>query len=212
MMEEDANQEPPTPPPPPPRTLGTGGRRPKTVSGQKTAILQFNKFVATHPEGVGTAKLNLKYEQRPRKSFTDKLLYNQFSFYLAVEAVKDAVKTKRNNEAIPENEDGEVLMVSTALQYFSNFLNAVLNTKTSGNMTPEETQFFGEFESLKKGESTPWIKSIREDMRSEMERNLIIAGIPMYIKAKGAGRMLMQRIIIALIDGVGGIRLTSFSY
>ena len=45
-----------------------------------------------------------------------------------------------------------------------------------------------------KGESIPWIKRIRDDMRNEMERDLMAAGIPTILKPRGIGRALLERI------------------
>ena len=48
--------------------------------------------------------------------------------------------------------------------------------------------------------SIPWVKRIRDDMRNEMERHLLMAGIPTMLKPRGIGLKLLDNIIDVLID------------
>jgi hypothetical protein len=61
-------------------------------------------------------------------------------------------------------------------------------------------EFYRQFTNLMKGESIPWIKRVRDDMRNEMERDLMAAGIPPILKPRGIGRALLERIMDVLID------------
>ncbi len=102
------------------------------------------------------------------------------AYYLARDAVKE-IKGCRHND----HQDGEALAVSTAMQYMlSNFVQSVLQMPT-GNFS-----LFEDFKHLPKGDSPPWLKRIRDKnlLRNTMERDLMLAGIPTVIRAKGIGR------------------------
>ena len=185
------------------KSLGTGGTRPKTIWGQSSSILHFNDMISDGP-GVGVKKLKKLFKKWKKEEFADETVFQQFGYYLAKEATTFVTTKKSKGEAIPETEDGEVLAVSTALQYFSNFLQAVIQLQFDANVDKSSSafMFFEPFKNLPKGESVPWVKRIRDDIRTVMERDLILQGIPLYLKAKGIGRVIMERLMNALIDGI----------
>ena len=127
--------------------------------------------------------------------FADKLVYQEFAFYLSHNAVKAIVRSKCDGSPVGEDEDGVPLAIGSARQYFSNFLQFVLQTHRSSGL-----DFYKEFENVPKGESLPWIKLIRDDMRNEMERDLMAAGIPTILKPRGVGRDLLERGIDELLN------------
>ena len=128
-------------------------------------------------------------------------MFQEYAFYLAHDAVKVVVATKNKGEAIKETEDGEPLAISTARQYFSNFLQAVIKKHGEKADGTAKEGFFKQFQNLKKGESIPWVKRIRDDMRNEMERDLMLAGIPAFVLSRGIGREGMIVIVDTLVQG-----------
>lgn len=186
------------------RKLGVGGQRTKTLDGLKTGINHFNDFINTcRTKGIGAGKMKVfkNFHDWTSEEFSNELVFQEFAFYLAHDAVKSIVTTKNNGEAIKENDDGEPLAVSSARQYFSNFLQAVLRNHGNKSDGSAIDGFFQQFSNLKKGESIPWMKRIRDDMRNEMERDLILAGIPSFVKARGIGRDTMKMISDCLLIG-----------
>ncbi len=101
---------------------------------------------------------------------------------------------KAESKDIEESPDGEPLLISTALQYFSNFQNVLIQKF-------RDHKFFEQFTVLKKGENPSWVTKIRCEMRAEMERDLICSGIPLVLKPKGIGRDGMIDICKTLYDG-----------
>jgi hypothetical protein len=190
--------------------LGTGSR-PRTIQGHATAIGHFEKMIAFAVEqglGVGPNLIVDKplFTQWTKQDFANELIFGEFAYYLARNAVKDIKEKRDSGAAIPENLDGEAIAVSSAMQYMSNFVQAVLQL-------PGDVLFFQEFRRLAKGDSPSWMKRIRDDLRNTMERDLMLAGIPTVLKAKGIGRVVLEQIVDSLIDGCEGNhdKLTSSS-
>ena len=180
--------------------LGSGSR-PKTRQGQITAITHFEKmieFAVEQGTGVGPNFIvKPSFQQWTKWDFANEQIFGEFAYYLARNAVKEIKEKRDTGNEIPENFDGEAIAVSSAMQYMSNFVQAVLHL-------PGDVSFFDIFRQLAKGESPPWLKRIRDDLRNTMERDLILAGIPTVLKAKGIGRVLLERIVDILIDGQDG--------
>ena len=178
--------------------LGGGGSRPKTISGHQNVIKHFDKMielVKAEGKGVGPNRFLEPHAEWTKQDFANEETFGEMAYYLlARNAVKEIKGCRDQGEAIPEDQDGEALAISTALQYLSNFVQSVIQM-------PGSVAFFDEFKSLPKGESPPWLKRIRDDLRNTMERDLILAGIPTVIRAKGIGRVVLARIIDELIKG-----------
>jgi len=145
--------------------------------------------------GVGFKCLFTMFESWSAEDFANELVYQEFGFYLSKIAAKAVVKSKTDGEQIAEDEDGVPLAISSARQYFSNFMQAVIQKHRDS-----ELPFYKQFENLQKGESIPWIKRIRDDMRNETEREMMAAGIPTMLKPRGISRALLERMIDKLID------------
>ena len=116
------------------------------------------------------------------------------AYYFARKAVKEIKGCRDEGKEIPEDQEDEALAISTAMQYMSNFVQTVLQL-------PGYVEFFEEFKRLPKGESPPWLKRIRDDLRNTMERDLMLAGIPTVVKSRGIGRVVIERIMDAIIKG-----------
>jgi len=177
--------------------LGAGGSRPKTIVGHNNVIKHFNKMIElAQAEGkhVGVNGPLKPYGEWTKEDFGNEDVFGEMAYYLARNAVKEIKGCRDNGQVIPEDQDGEALAVSTAMQYMSNFVQSVLQM-------PGKVAFFDEFKHLPKGESPPWLKRIRDDLRNTMERDLMLAGIPTVLKAKGIGRVVLERIMDALING-----------
>jgi len=184
--------------------LGTGGRQQKTIDGHGTGVTHFNDFINLCRDkniGAGANKVFKYFEKWTADDFSNELVFQEYAFYLAHDAVKVVVATKNKGEAIKETEDGEPLAISTARQYFSNFLQAVIKKHGEKADGTAKEGFFKQFQNLKKGESIPWVKRIRDDMRNEMERDLMLAGIPAFVLSRGIGREGMIVIVDTLVQG-----------
>jgi hypothetical protein len=178
--------------------LGCGGRAPKTSDGYGNAILQFNKFVdhtRALNKGIVPKKIFKYIQDCTAEDIGNEMTYRQFAFYLGVQAVKKVTNAANKGEPMKENQDGEPLAISTALQYLSNYQNAILGK------FKDQHSFFDQFKDLKKGDSIPWVKKIRDELRNTMEVELILAGIPVVLKAKGVSREVMMKLMYALIHG-----------
>jgi hypothetical protein len=178
--------------------LGAGGHQPKTLEGHLSAIKHFNEFVrisGLKQIGVGKNELSKPFDQWTASDWSDELIWQQFAFHLAHEAVKNIQTNKNKGERILENEDGEPLAISSARQYLSNLMQIVCQQHTQSGI-----EFYKQFANKAKGESIPWVKRIRDDMRNEMERHLLMAGIPTMLKPRGIGWKLLDNIIDVLID------------
>ena len=176
--------------------LGVGGRAKKTHEGQNSAMKQFEKFLEYAKEkhiGVGARKIHKAYNSWTKVDYANEMVFQEFAYYLAKEAVKEISTNKQAGKIIEEDADGEALAISTALQYFSNFVQFVV--KLEG-----EVEFFDVFKHLPKGESPLWVRRIREDFRSTMEKDLMLNGIPTAIKPRGIDRTVLEPLVDALID------------
>ena len=160
--------------------LGTGGSRPNTlVSGHSSVIKHFDKMIELAKEegkGVGPSRLIKPFVEWTKEDFANEETFGEMAYYLARDAVKEIRGCRDKGEAIPEDQDGEALAISTAMQYMSNFVQSVLHI-------PGSVSFFDDFKHLPKGESPPWLKRIRDDLRNTMERDLMLAGIPTIVRA-----------------------------
>ena len=164
-------------------TLGTVGTRPSTLNGQSCGAKQYNNFVkyfnTTH-----RTKFPL-FENASKDDFANVLIWQNFAHYLAKSAVKTVTIPNNSINGIEETVNGEPLVFTTALQYFSNILQKVLK------MLPLDHSWFKQFKECPKGESPKFIKAIRDDIRSTMIRDLILKGIPIIIKPRGIGRVVL---------------------
>jgi hypothetical protein len=165
--------------------FGSGGSAQKTTEGYENAIIQFSKFVDNCRDvntGYGLEKSFSYFQDAKTSEMANEQVFRQFAYYLGKEAVK---KVTKGGEPFKETQDGEPLAISTALQYFSNFTNTLLQKFRDAHT------FFDQFKNLKKGDSIPWVKKIRDDLRSRMEKDLILASIAICLKAKGVSREIM---------------------
>ena len=173
-------------------TLGTGGRQPSTLNGQAAGIKQYDKFTK-HSE-MHYHKILPLFKDSRKENFANEQIWQTFAYYLARSAVKTVTVQQASPSGIKESIDGDPLVFSTCLQYFSNFEQAVLK------LTPLDHPWFNQFKEVAKGESPKFIKAIRDDIRNTMLRDLIVKGIPIAIKPRGIGPIVLCRVIRAFID------------
>jgi len=120
--------------------------------------------------------------------------FQEFAYFLAKDAIKNIKAQIHKGEAVSEDHNGDPLAVSTAQQYFSNFLNAAANRFS-------DHVFFKEILDVPRGESLPWVKKIRDELRQVMERDLILDGIPITLKSRGVAESVMDNCIDYVIEG-----------
>jgi len=92
------------------------------------------------------------------EEFGHEEIFGEMAYFLARDAVKEIKCCRDNGVEIPEDQHGEALAISTAMQYMSNFVQAVLQM-------PGKVAFFEEFIHIPRGESPPWLKRIRDDLK-----------------------------------------------
>ena len=155
------------------------------------------KLAVIEGKSIGPNHLKKYFAQCTKADLGFAENFQQFAFYLARKAVTDITTKKAKGKEVEENQDGQPIAMSSAMQYLSNFYNSILRL-------PGKVQFFDDFKHLPKGESPPWMKPIRDDLRNTMERDLMLAVIPTILKAKGIGRGAAEGIVDVLIDGVRG--------
>ena len=112
--------------------------------------------------------------------------------------VHDAVRMaqkQHEEDGIVESSDGEPLLIGTTMQYFSNFCNAV---KIKDGK--KENSFLKPYHACGKNEYPPFVTKLRSQMRSLMEQKLILAGIPIVLKARGFNREQVVAMTSMIID------------
>jgi hypothetical protein len=100
-----------------PGSYSTFGERSATITGKNSAVGHYNDFVRKcqgRPAAEFAPKLIADQHQLNPDDFADVKLYSMFAYYLAKEAV---------NKTTGEQ---ELLYYTTALQYFSNWVNYMI--------------------------------------------------------------------------------------
>ena len=105
-------------------TLGTGGRQQSTLNGQAAGIKQYDKFVKHSKDHYN--KILPLFKDSLKEHFANEQIWQTFAYYLARSAVKTVTIQQSSPSGIKESSDGDPLVFSTCLQYFSNFEQAVL--------------------------------------------------------------------------------------
>jgi len=180
--------------------LGHGsleGKAKSTGQGYENSIKMFDQFVTkakAEQIGIGPMKVTKFYDACTSEDLAHQEVFQEIGYFLAKDAVKQIKGQRDKGEDIIEDQNGEPIAMTTALQYFSNYQNAVANRFS-------DHPFFKEILNVKKGESLPWIKKIRDEIRTVMERHMILEGIPSFLKSKGISQLVMANTIDAVIDG-----------
>ena len=132
---------------------GTDGKAPKTGQGYENAIKMFDQFVdkaIAENIGIGPLKLFKKYQMLTAEELANQQIFQEFAYFLGKDAIKNIKAQIHKGEAVSEDHNGDPLAVSTAQQYFSNFLNAAANRFS-------DHVFFKEILDVPRGESLPWV-------------------------------------------------------
>ena len=114
-----------------------------------------------------------------KDDFAKEKIYQEFAHFQYV-AFKNVQKGIANN-CLEEDAQGVPLELNSALQYHSGFVQSVLAKEENEQCG----DFFEQFRKCAKGESPNFIKELRVGMKKVMMTNLIEAGIPILLKAKG---------------------------
>ena len=108
------------------------------------------------------------------------------------------------NNCLEEDAQGVPLELKSALQYHSGFVQSVLAKEENEQCG----DFLEQFRKCAKGESPNFIEEFRVGMKKAMMKNLIAAGIPILVKAKGVGRNRLTFFVNTLITEKGNAFLT----
>lgn len=121
------------------------GSSQSTKYGHEAAIGKYDKFAGDCRQKDPGFKLWIDTDIQ---TFTTQLIYQKFAFYLVNTAVKEVTVQFNTDGTVNEDEDGQPYAASTILQYFSNWVQAILLLDKD-----RDIEFFQQFHELKKGES-----------------------------------------------------------
>ena len=159
----------------------TFGERSSTIQGKSSAVRRYNDF-ALRCQQNPAEELNPKTIDERRRSlnpedFANVSLYSKFAYYLANEAVKKAKTTAGEQE---------LLHYTTALQYFSNWVNYVIERVME--IDKDRTHRFYQQFYFSEDNSPTFIKDIRTNMEKDMIKQMLVEGIEIIPKQEGLGR------------------------
>jgi hypothetical protein len=135
--------------------LGVGGKRKNTLKGHGNSINHFDLFIASaisdgKSVGIDTSVGTQPFKYWGKRHFANELVWQQFSHFLAIEAVRQISSACELGREVDTDDDGKALAVGTAMQYFSNFLNKVLQKPAQPDDSAEVKAFFCRLQRLQR--------------------------------------------------------------
>ena len=168
--------------------LYTGKGKSKSIRTQHVVAVAHFDLMAEKISAGGQKIPN--FHEAPASLFCSVEIYQRYAHYLNSEAYCKILKDKEALDAAGEdldtlfdNSDVErvPLLLSSILQYFSNFLQETIQVKGPGC----EDEFMKELVRNPKGESVPWVSDIRLGLKKEFMRNCQENGILIDQKCRG---------------------------
>ena len=188
-------------------TISGSGTSNSIISGQYTALREFNTFVKTQQLKNLMMEVNTDddknlmdvkiadnlYGKEDLLCLAQDKTFEDFAYYLVETAqanVLNQLSKGTFNEAIEIDDRGDFKALGTVKQYFSNLQNKLVSLDKN-----KEIRYFDQFRMQLNGAAPLFIHNIRSEITKRMMRFLISHGIAVTIKPVGMSKKNLKILI-----------------